>query len=189
MSSQTQRRGRRAGHRHRGTSAVPDLQAGLVTVGSFQSSIQHADSKITALLAAQGGLMALAAGQAAAVRSLPPIVGLAPVVLMGGLSLLTVLGSCVSMWHLAAAMRPRLGGPTGSNRFGFPNVAAHGVRAFADDRRQGEELWELAAVLARIALAKHQRIRRALPWIGASFVACVGWFLLMATAAVGAAAG
>ncbi|MFG3707082.1 hypothetical protein ACGF7U_20490 [Micromonospora sp. NPDC047670] len=128
----------------------------------MQTSIRHADTKATALLTING-----AVATAIVDRVLPLAVG-------GGeqfaLSLAAILVTCfviglvTGSWQLVLALQPRLDGPSGPNRFGFPNLVRMGRPSVASPRRHRDEAWDLVTALARIAMAKHLRIRRSMPW-------------------------
>lgn len=147
-----------AGHDDARLSPTEDLHIALNLIGSFQGTIQHADTKAGMLFAGQAVLTGTAA--TAPVQLSPQWVGW----LFSAAFLVGLIGS---LWHLAVAIRPRLAGPQGVNRFSLPHVA--GLASRTDGlsiRQQCEHAWELAATLAAISVQKHERIQRALPWVG-----------------------
>ncbi|GIF38241.1 hypothetical protein [Actinoplanes xinjiangensis] len=138
------------------SDTLRDLHSALFSATSLQETIRHADMKAQALLGVQGGIAVTVLQQAptiAGARSpaLLAVAGIGAVLWLGGLG--------VSAWHLLATIMPRLGGAHPGNRFTFP--AARPTQE--DIRTQRNEAWDAASVLADIALAKHSRIRRALP--------------------------
>jgi hypothetical protein len=139
-------------------SPTEDLHVALNLIGSFQGTIQHADTKAGMLFAGQAVLTGTAATAPAQLS--PQWAGL---VFSAGF----LLGLIGSLWHLAVAIRPRLSGPEGVNRFSLPHVAGLATRTVGlPVRQQCEHAWQLAATLAAIAIEKHQRIQRAFPWVG-----------------------
>ncbi|MFR9777781.1 hypothetical protein ACL02O_17215 [Micromonospora sp. MS34] len=140
-----------------------DLQVGLVTAASLQASIRHADAKAVALLTIEGAVTT-----ATVDRALPLMTEGTPFVVMlaAVLGATFVLGLAVAAWHLVLAFQPRLEGAGRDNRFGFPSlVAGSGRPSMASARRQREEAWDFVVALARIAMAKHQRVRQSIPWL------------------------
>lgn len=166
---ETNPRSRRAGWR--------DVQLGLATAASVQASIRHADSKVAALFAVQGGVAVTAAQHTSTLIS-TGLIAAVPCWLMVLTVLLGVslaIGLINGTWQLVMALRPRLEGPRGANRFGFPNVARTRRRPTTTPiARQRDEAWDLVATLAAIALAKHAGVRRSLPWIVAAMVSTAG---------------
>ncbi|MGV9806774.1 hypothetical protein [Micromonospora chersina] len=140
-----------------------DLQVGLATADSLQASIRHADTKAVALLTIEG-----AVAMATVDRALPLMTESTPFVVMLAalLGATFVLGLSVAAWHLVLAFQPRFEGANRSNRFGFPSLVGSGGRpSMASARRQREEAWDFVVALARIAMAKHQRVRQSMPWL------------------------
>lgn len=136
--------------------AYRDLRLALHTAASLQATIRHADAKAQILLALQGGMAAVVLQQApvlGGVRTpaLLAVAAVAAVALLAGLA--------VGGWQLLATIAPRLAGAHQVNRFAFP-VARPATVDIVDQR---DEAWDLVAGLADIALAKHARVRRALP--------------------------
>ena len=141
-----------------------DLRLALHTAASLQATIRHADAKARLLLGAQGGLAAVVLQQMSTLadRDHPALL-----TAVGILATAWICGLSVSGWHLLAAMIPRLTGARGANRFAFP-VARPTTESLRDHR---DEAWDLASVLAAIAVAKHSRVRRALPALVVASVA------------------
>ncbi|WP_051065756.1 Pycsar system effector family protein [Micromonospora lupini] len=153
-----------------------DLQVGLATVASLQTSIRHADTKAFALLAIEGGVAA-----AVVDKVVPHVVGGAPVTVLLAvlLVILFVIGIASAAWLLVLALRPRLDGARTANRFAFPNlVRGRGSPSAAPIRRHRDEVWDLVTVLARIAMAKHLRVRRSMPWLMVAMASAAGLMLL-----------
>ncbi|MEU4565495.1 hypothetical protein [Micromonospora sp. NPDC023956] len=135
---------------------------GLATATSLQTSIRHADTKAATLLATEGAVATAVTEPAASLLSAGTTGSVAGTVLLVGL----VTGLSIASWHLIRAMRPQVGGVAGDNRFGFPNLARAGRRpAAVSARQQRNEAWEFVSTLARIAMGKHTRVRRSLPWL------------------------
>ncbi|WP_446215531.1 hypothetical protein [Micromonospora sp. IBHARD004] len=158
-----------------------DLQVGLATAASLQTSIRHADTKAFALLAIEGGV-----ATAVVDRVVPHVVGGAPipVLLAAFLVIPFVIGLASATWQLVLALRPRLDGARSANRFGFPNlVRGEGRPSAASIRRHRDEAWDLVTVLARIAMAKHLRVRRSMPWLLLAMASAGGLMILSTFAA------
>jgi|GEM_PF-2305631 len=164
-----------------GPDAWRDLQVGLATAASLQTSIRHADAKALALLATEGAIAATVADQA-----LPTMLDGAPagvaisVCLAAGMLVAMVVVTC----RLAMAILPRTTGVGSANRFGFPDLVAAGGRPSAACVQQHrDEAWDFAVALARIALAKYLLIKNCMPW----FLVAVGFAggLLVVTGVAG----
>ena len=151
-----------------------DLQVGLATAASLQTSIRHADTKAFTLLTVEG-----AVATAAVDRALPLAVGGTPITVSLATLLMTtfVVGLASATWQLVLALRPRLQGPRGTNRFSFLNLVQGEDRpSTASIHRHRAEAWDLATALAHIAMAKHLRVRQSMPWlVVAMTLGCVGW--------------
>jgi hypothetical protein len=171
------------------------IQLALRTADSFQHSIRHADAKIAAVFSCVCGTAGFAATQG----------GSAAEILAGGrpylvaavlLTIATVIGIGHASWHLATALRPQLtgpatAGPARANRFGFPSLAGStGPPGPANAAQQAEEGWELAMLLARIAMVKHRKVQRSLPWAALAATGAAGWQVLATlVSALGAVPG
>ncbi|MFV2088014.1 hypothetical protein [Micromonospora sp. LOL_021] len=145
-----------------------DLQVGLTTAASLQTSIRHADAKALALLAPEGGVAATVADQVLP-RMLDgtPVVVAISVVLAVGMAAAVAVTTC----RLAMSLRPRLAGAGGANRFGFPDLVAAGGRpSAASVQRHRDEAWDFVIVLARIALIKYLLIKNSMPWFLATLI-------------------
>ncbi|MCO1594873.1 hypothetical protein M8C17_06800 [Micromonospora sp. RHAY321] len=155
-----------------------DLLVGLTTAASLQASIRHADTKAAALLTIEGAVTT-----AVVDRALPLAVGGGGVVTLSLATLLAtsfVIGVASATWQLVLALRPRLEGASGANRFGFPNlVRGKGRPPVASTRRHRDEAWDFVAALARIAMAKHLRIRRSMPWLVVAMTSASGLVIVM----------
>jgi hypothetical protein len=157
-----------------------ELDSALATVDSFQSSIQHADTKVGVLLGAHGAVGMYGVGAFAHMGEVAAA-GRTTTLLAGTLTMAFVVGLAFAAYHLIDALRPRLRAPDGPNRFAFPTVAASRiVPPPGGTGRQRDEVWQLAGTLARIAMAKHRSVHRSLPWIGVTAVATLGWTALQA---------
>ncbi|MFV2013105.1 MULTISPECIES: hypothetical protein [unclassified Micromonospora] len=164
-----------------GPDAWRDLQVSLTTVASLQTSIRHADAKALALLSIEGAIAATVADQA-----LPTMLDGAPAVVAISVCLAAgMLGAMVvATCRLAMAFQPRITGVGGANRFGFPDLVSAGGRPSAACVQQHrDEAWDLAVVLARIALTKYLLIKNCMPW----FLVAVGFAgsLLVVTGVAG----
>ncbi len=157
-----------------------DLQVGLVTAASLQASIRHADAKAVAFLTIEGAIAVASIDRTASLMATRnPVV----LFLAGVLLILLGTGLVTATWQLVLAMRPQLGGARGDNRFGFPNLARSGRWPSGTTvRRQRDEAWEFVWALARIAMAKHRRVRRSTPWLVMSMASSAG-LLIVATLA------
>lgn len=146
-----------------------DLHLALHTSAALQTSIRHADAKASGLLGALAGLAATAAEFVPSVLHAPDAVTHATALV---LSVAFLGGLAATVWHLVLALVPRLAGPSGHNRFAFPNLAALGRRpTAADTQRLRDEAWDLVSVLARVAITKHKHLRRSLPGLAAATLA------------------
>ncbi len=157
-----------------------DLQVAQATAASLQSSIRHADAKALALLTAEGGVAATVVDKAlpTTLDSNPAVATLTVV-----LAATMVIAMTATTCHLALALRPRLAGAGSANRFGFPDLVAVGRRpSIATARRHRDEAWDFVVALARIAMAKHRRIRRCMPWFLISLGSAVSLVLVRALA-------
>jgi hypothetical protein len=156
---------------------VRDLQSALHTAVSLQETIRHADTKAQALLGLQGGMAVMVLQQAPALAG----AGCRPLLAVAGVvAVVWISGLAVSGWHLLAAMIPRLAGPHHANRFAFPAArpAEESLRA------QRDEAWDTVAVLSAIAVAKHTRVRRALPTLVVATVAAGALLALTVVVAI-----
>lgn len=160
-------------------SAVESLNVALQTVTIFHGYVQQADAKLATAATVHLGFTAVAATQAGSLGSAwtnGPLPAVASVIVV----LLFAAGFLVAGHHLIAALRPRLTGPDGPNRFGLVRV---GGELWSDDAvRQQREAWSLISTLSDIALHKHERIRRSLPWMILMPIATVAWMVLAALA-------
>ncbi|MFV2020903.1 hypothetical protein [Micromonospora sp. LOL_023] len=157
-----------------------DLQVGLTTAASLQTSIRHADAKALALLAAEGAVAATVADQV-----LPRMLDGAPAVvaisvfLAVGMAAAVVVTTC----RLAMSLRPRLAGAGGTNRFGFPDLVAAGGRpSAASIQRNRDEAWDFVIALARIALVKYLLIRNCMPWFLVTLILAGGLLVVRGVA-------
>ncbi|MGV9772050.1 hypothetical protein [Streptosporangium sp. NPDC003464] len=158
-------------------SAAESLNVALQTLTIFHGYVQQADSKLATTATVHLGFTAVAATQIGSMGKAwtggPPLAVAAVIVV-----LLFTAGFLVAGHHLVAALRPRLTGPAGPNRFGL--VRTDGVPSPADAVRQQREVWSLISTLADVALHKHERIRRCLPWMVLMPIATVAWLALTA---------
>jgi hypothetical protein len=157
-------------------SPAEDLQVAVTTMGSFQTSIQHADAKATILLTVEIGLLAISANDRAPVGH----TGLFQRILLVVCAVCAVAGLTGSLWHLGSCVWPRLGGSAETNRFGFAVFPQNAV-ARASAEAQRDEAWRFARELAAIALAKHRAVRRSMPWIGIMIVSTLIWIATLGT--------
>ncbi|MEU8039358.1 hypothetical protein [Streptosporangium sp. NPDC049078] len=162
---------------HDELKAVESLNIALQTLTIFHGYVQQADAKLATMATVHLGFTAVAATQAGdlggAWKSGPPLA-----VATAILTVLFAVGCFVSGHHLVAALRPRLTGPAGPNRFGL--IRPTEVPSPAGAAEQQREVWSLISTLADIALRKHERIRRSLPWLALMPFATVAWLALTA---------
>ncbi|MER5649226.1 hypothetical protein [Streptosporangium sp. NPDC002524] len=158
-------------------NAVESLNIALQALTIFHGYVQQADAKLATVATVHLGFTAVAATQAGdlgqAWRSGSP-----PAVAMVILVVLFAAGCLVAGHHLVAALRPRLTKPAGPNRFGL--IRAAEVPSPASAAEQQREAWSLISTLADVALRKHERIRRSLPWMALMPFAIVTWLALTA---------
>lgn len=162
-----------------------DLQVALSTAASHQESIRHADTKVATIVGLQGGLLAFAVDRVDVLFASREHRW--TIILGAGFVIAMVATVIVGGWYLAGALRPHVAGPGGGNRFAFPcRVRSPQAGVNRDPRRQNDEAWDLVAVLAGIARAKHARIRRGLPWMVASMISAGGAVLTATLATIDA---
>ncbi|MFG1947525.1 hypothetical protein [Nonomuraea sp. NPDC048826] len=154
------------------------LTVALTSLDTFNGYVQQAEAKVTTMVTIHLGVSALAATQVGAVAphlaaSLPSAVGFAAL-----LSIFCV-GFLIAGCHLALALRPDLRAPYGVNRFGLVRPTKAG-RPPASTTKQLEEVRLLIEVLTTVALQKHRRVRRALPWMGLTSVSAILWVAVAA---------
>ncbi|OUC99785.1 hypothetical protein [Streptosporangium minutum] len=156
-------------------SAVESLNIALQTITIFHGYVQQADTKLATTATVHLGFTAVAATQVGSLgnawtNGLP--MAAAAVIIV----LLFTAGFLLAGHHLIAALRPRLAGPAGPNRFGL--VRTGEVPSQADPAKQQREAWALISTLADIALHKHNRIRRSLPWMILMPISTMVWLAL-----------
>ncbi|MBB6174600.1 hypothetical protein HNR23_004660 [Nocardiopsis mwathae] len=139
-----------------------DISAALASMTLFQNNVQQADGKVGTLLVAYAGAAVAAMSSQS---ELTEQGGVVAAVLLATFTF-TFLGSG---YHLAQALRPRMGAPRATNRFGIAGARAcrPGDRAITT-----AEAWEMSQVLAVIARRKNFHVARAIPWVAAML--CVG---------------
>jgi hypothetical protein len=156
------------------TDKLHDLRLALHAAAALRQTIRDADTKAQVLLGVQGGTAVVVLQELPALGDTPwpGLLVVAAVSAAGWLG-----GLAVGGWCLLSAMNPRLAGAYRTNRFAFPAARPAG----GDAGEQRDEAWDLVAVLSDIALAKHARVRRALPALIAGSVSAG---VLLALAAV-----
>lgn len=132
-----------------------DIELGLRAAASLQATIGRADAKARVLLGLEGGLAMVVLQQLPTLE----VISLPLLACLGALGIAWLAGLTVSSWHLLKVIVPRLTGSERANRFAFPTARP----STADPGSQRDEAWDLVSVLAGIALAKHNRVRRAVP--------------------------
>lgn len=155
-----------------GYVGIPRYELALVNVASFQGAVQHADDKAKTVVTVLGMLTAFVAAQ----------LGLFVKATAMGFTQLLALAILVVFFvahvaagvHLLHVLAPRLGVMGDLNRFAFPSVARQLIPPLpASARVCGDEAWQLAALLARRAVAKHDHVRKALHWASCAYVSSV----------------
>ncbi|WP_152471689.1 hypothetical protein [Nocardiopsis gilva] len=76
-----------------------------------------------------------------------------------------------SGYHLAQALRPRMGVPHGANRFGLTGIGASWP---APTPFTSAEAWEMSQMLAAIAQRKNFHVARAIPWVAGMLSVGIG---------------
>ncbi|MER7504812.1 hypothetical protein AB0L05_29020 [Nonomuraea pusilla] len=157
---------------------VETLTIALTTLGTFNAYVQQAESKVTTAATIHLGAAALAATQAG---SMAPLWAAGPASALGALILLVSFctGFLVGGYHLALALRPDLKGPGGANRFGLVQPPGQD-RAPVPAEKQLEEVLLLIEVFRAVALRKHGRVHRALPWMALTFASVILWTAMAA---------
>lgn len=158
-------------------SAAESLTVALQALTIFHGYVQQADAKAATVSTVHLGFTAIAATQAGAVREIWAT-GTPAAVTVVVVAVVFATGCLVSGHHLLAALRPRLLGPDVPTRFGL--IHRPGPPGSTDAARQQREVWTLISTFADIATAKHERIRRGLPWLVLMPVAIVAWLALTA---------
>jgi hypothetical protein len=152
-----------------------ELTSALAAVTSFQGAVQQADDKIRTLitvLGMQAGFVTAQLGLLAR-NSQTRVPGL---VVLALFAVALVLAGV----QLFLALRPNTDGPPGAgNRFAFPSVALHSWPVGGSLRAQCREAREVARLLARLAMVKHRRVRRAMMWTGCAFLSSLVSLVLL----------
>ncbi|MEU8277552.1 hypothetical protein ACFYOK_18130 [Microbispora bryophytorum] len=156
------------------------LTIALTTLGTFNGYVQQAEAKVTTVVTIHLGAAALAATQAG---GMAPLWAAGPASAVGATILLLsfCVGFLVAGYHLALGLRPNLKGPGGVNRFGLVRPAK-ADRPTAPVGKQLEEIQLLIEVFRTVALRKHRRVRRALPWMALTFASVIIWTAITALA-------
>lgn len=145
-------------------SAYEHLQVALSTVTAVNGTVQHADTKAGILAAIQAGMATVMATEegplpAAAGARIPVHVAalVAGIVFTGAF--------LMSGRYLVQALWPRLQPAPVPSRFGIATLIDMNPAAMVSTRpsEQCQEAWELARLLAGIAMRKHGCVARAVP--------------------------
>ncbi|MDL4772813.1 MULTISPECIES: hypothetical protein [Thermomonosporaceae] len=149
-----------------------DLTVTLALLNSFQNHVQHADTKVSTLLAVHAGTaLAVVAAQDGPLDQAGPAWSV--------LLAVFVLALAVSGYHLLQALRPRLHGPRRYSRFAIACLTGDAEPpASADPASERAEAWAMIRLLADLARAKHAKVARAVPWTAAMLVAGLGTIIV-----------
>ncbi|MEU7000656.1 hypothetical protein [Nonomuraea sp. NPDC046570] len=152
------------------------LSVALTELATFNGYIQQAESKVTTMVTVHLGATALAAAQAG---ELTPLwaAGLPAAGAVAALLAAFVAGFLTAGHHLLRALRPDLRAPERGGHFGLVRPTGT-ARHPANVAEQLEEIHLLVEVLREVALHKHRRVRRAMPWMGLMLASLVGWIAL-----------
>lgn len=138
-----------------------DVTVALAVMTTGQGYVQQADTKVSILIALQGGaVVGFAAARAAA--------GPGPAPVSTVLFAILLAASAVAGAHLLCALRPRLTGDVAPSRYGVVRIGEHPPEGAVAQR---DEAWAMARTLAALAEAKYRHIGRAIPWLAVAFVA------------------
>lgn len=154
------------------------LNIALTTLDTFNGYVQQAEAKVTTAVTIHLGAAALAATQAGGMALLWAA-GSASAVGASVLLLAFCIGFLAGGYHLALGLRPDLKGPDGVNRFGLVQPTKTGRPPALVDK-QLEEIQLLIEVFRTVALRKHRRVRRALPWMALTFASVILWTAITA---------
>jgi hypothetical protein len=151
---------------------------GLHTTTLIQESIRHADAKIATMSGLVCGSAVFLAGQLGGLGRL----GRAGPYWLSAAVVLTVLAMtalAVATWYLGDGLRQRLGTTESTGRLGLTAQACEpdppaAVSSVDDDIRR------LNRALARIAIIKHERVRRSLVCAAVALAAIAGAALCLA---------
>lgn len=151
-------------------SADQELTVTLATVTSFQGAVQHADDKLRTIVAVLGMVTAFLGAQLA-VFARPTAPGLSDISCLIAVSLFLVCELAAGM-HVFRGLSPYTRAPSLPNRFAFPSVAGlnGGLLPCTSVREQCLQAWQLAGMLARLAMQKNRHIRHALTWTGCAYL-------------------
>jgi len=144
-----------------------DLAAAFTAAASMQSTIRQADAKATSLLGVMGAAGALTVNQA-----LPQFLASPDEAVLGigaGLTAILLTSAAITAWQLISALRPRIDSAPVGNRFALRQMEL--PRGVGSLRERRDDAWDLVAVLAGIARAKHERIQRSVPTTGVALAA------------------
>ncbi|MEU5988743.1 hypothetical protein ABZ806_07175 [Spirillospora sp. NPDC047418] len=131
-----------------------DVVVALTVMTAGQAYVQHADTKVSILIALQAGaVVGLTTARAA---------GPEPTTISTTLFGAFLAASVVAGFLLLLALRPRLTGDAAPSRYGIVRIPE---RPPAGAAAQRDEAWALARTLAALAEAKYRQIGRAIPWI------------------------
>ncbi|OLT26519.1 hypothetical protein BJF79_43470 [Actinomadura sp. CNU-125] len=142
-------------------ASADDVAVALAVMATGQQYVQHADTKVSILIALQAGAVVGLTATRAAAGSHPATIS---TVLFGVL----LAASLVAGTHLLWALRPRLTGDDVPSRFGIVRIPEHPPAGAAAQR---DEAWAMARILAALAETKYRHIGRAMPWLALGLVA------------------
>lgn len=155
-----------------------DFTQTMASIGSLNQTIQHADAKVTVLLALHSGpasVVVMSDGGAAMALLWEPF-PLGAVMWLYCALLVTcfVRSTCL----LLAALRPTVVNGAFS-RFSFPSLAvALQPPEDHDAATLRREASETIGILAAIARDKHNRVRHSVGWVLTTLILTLGWWLL-----------
>jgi hypothetical protein len=156
-----------------------DALVALHTATLMQQSIGYADAKIATVSGVVCGSALFLVDQAAGLSDLGRA---GPVWLVAGLvmTVLAVAGLSGAAWQLANGLRPRLDAQGSAGRLSIATLASGlGPALTGGGAGSADDCWRLARTLARIALTKHERVRRSLLWTALALTGMAGIVLCM----------
>ncbi|MEQ0565595.1 Pycsar system effector family protein [Amycolatopsis sp. NEAU-NG30] len=156
-----------------------ELGTSLTTISFFQNAVQQADEKARTVVAVQTMVTAMVAAQLGVLGT--PHAASVPRPVLVVVVLCFALAYGYSVFHLVQAIRPRTSPPPGDNRFAFPAVAAGtGCSLRQSVREQCAQAYDLARLLAALAMRKHRHLRFALAGTCALFASGLGLLVITA---------
>jgi hypothetical protein len=154
------------------------LTVGIAAWTSFQQVTQQGDGKANMLLAVHVGLVAVVATQSQQLRAVPSH-GWSGVGFWAA-TVVYLVSFIVDGYLIASAIRPRQAVASGHSPFAFP-VPTSGVVAFPGDVVTcGDQVWEMAQAMGRVAAEKNALLAKAVSWSAVMVLSAAAWMAVVA---------